>query len=232
MSEGTDLFLQYFGEIEKELDAILQNPSGKHQSFYFKVKDAQKKNSTIRRYREKLETFGDLRNFMSHNNQDNMVEPSKESLAQIKELHHKITRPLTAWEIAGKEVKMFKESDLLEKVLAMMVETQFTKFPVYRGNQFVGLLTENGIALWIAQHMHEKTISIAEIKVQDVLQKEESGKETVVFVSKDQTIDEINEYFSEPFMKVAFVTDNGKKEGEIKGIITAWDVFSSQLDVS
>jgi len=44
-------------------------------------------------------------------------------------------------------------SDSLSTVLRVIEKRYYSQFPVYDGNNFKGLLTENGITRWLAHHV-------------------------------------------------------------------------------
>lgn len=231
MPDLNDTFLDYFGAIENKLNTLISQSSGPPPSFYRKVELAQRKNPTVRHFQDELKTFGDLRNFLSHNNQDNYATPSNTSVKRIETIYKRIVQPATAYDKAGKDVRIVQETDSLRNVLDLILKTGFTHFPVYRGQEFKGLLTENGLTIWMAQNDQDGEVKTGSIQIKNVLPREEKvQKENVLFVSRNKAMDEVVEQFTEPHLRAVLVTENGKSSEKILGIITPWDVLDYQME--
>lgn len=231
MKEETKTFLRYFGEIEKELGKISGLENGRHLAFYEKVEEASGKLPVVRRFETELKTFGDLRNLLSHNNDVNIAVPSKQTIERIQYIWQNIAHPVTAMEIAHKHVVTFQEQDGLLDVLKIIDEERYTYFPIFDGQTFSGLLTDNGITYWVARHRKRETISLEDVKIRDVLMEDEK-KKNYRFVSRKESIFEVDDYFSDPLMEALFVTENGKESESLLGIITGWDILSRQIETT
>lgn len=229
LREQTRDFLRYFGEIEKELGKITGLDNGRHFAFYEKVEEASKKLPVIRRFETELKTFGDLRNLLSHNNASDIAVPSVKTVKRIETIWRNIAHPVTSMEMAHKDVVTLRDTDLLVDVLAAVDEKEFTHFPVYRGKEFLGLLTDNGITFWLARHRKHNSLTLDDVQIKDILDKDEK-RQNYRFVSRKQSIFEVDDYFGDPLMEALFVTENGKKSETILGIITGWDVLSHQIN--
>ena len=106
----------------------------------------------------------------------------------------------------------------------------FSQFPVFDGNNLVGIISENGITNYLAANIEEDVISISDITIQEVLEVDEQ-KELFDIVKQDKSIYDIEGIFIKrtktgrsPF--VLLVSKDGliNNPGEITGIITPWDL--------
>ena len=76
--------------------------------------------------------------------------------------------------------------------LKMIRKRDYSQFPAYEGERFRGLLTENGITRWLAQHVDTKfsLIELEDVSVKEVLQNVERLK-TYHFAATDSRVDDI-----------------------------------------
>lgn len=122
----------------------------------------------------------------------------------------------------------FQKRDSLDVVLETVREKRYTQFPVYKGDKFEGLLTENGVTFWLADKIDEDLFSIKETKISEILDKDEKNK-NYRFISRNKNIYEVQNYFNNHEIEALFVTDSGKEQQKILGIITSWDILNCNV---
>lgn len=228
VQQQTREFLKYFGEIEKELGKITGLDNGHHTTFTHKIEKARKRVPVIRRYETELKTFGDLRNLLSHNNDLDIAVPSEKTVKRIERIWRHLVQPVTAMDVAHKNVSIFQDTDTLVELLKTMDENKYTHFPIYHNQRYLGLLTDNGLAYWLARH-RDRQISLENVFVKDVFDDDEK-KKNYRFVARKESIFDVDDYFKDPLMEALFVTENGKPTETILGIITGWDILSHQIN--
>jgi predicted transcriptional regulator len=122
---------------------------------------------------------------------------------------------------------MVSTQDTLARVLKVINERDYSQFPVYKGDEFRGLLTENGITRWLAHHVVD-TLSLVElddIYIEDVLRSEEERK-NYQFVPRSMLVDDVSASFaSEASLEAVLITSNGKHTEKLLGIVTRWDIL-------
>nr|WP_319215110.1 CBS domain-containing protein [uncultured Trichococcus sp.] len=225
MKSSNEAFLDYFNDIESFFNKEYKPNRGKsYYSFYELVENASRYDSFVKRKRNDFQILGDLRNFLSHGNQSDLVLVNEESLNLIKAIHEQLLKPKTAFDIRSGDVKFFKETTPLSAVLETIRNTDLTQFPIKDGKGKVrGLLTENGITHWLSQHAHEATVSIDGTLARDILVLDEN-KNNFAFIKKDATIYEAEAQFDNQKIDALLVTHSGKNTENLLGIITRFDL--------
>ncbi|CZQ94598.1 CBS domain-containing protein [Trichococcus collinsii] len=225
MSSNNEAFMGYFNDIESFFNKEYKPDRGKsYYSFYELVDNAARYDSYVKRVRDDFQILGDLRNFLSHGNQSDLVLVNEAALNMIKSIHEQLLKPKTTFDIKSNDVKFFKETTPLPAVLETIRNTDLTQFPIKDGNgKVIGLLTENGITHWLSQYAHEASISIAGTLARDILVLDEN-KNNFAFIKKDATIYEAEAQFDNQKIDALLVTDSGKNTENLLGIITRFDL--------
>ena len=74
MKGNNEAFLDYFNDIESFFNKEYKPNRGKsYYSFYELVENAARYDSYVKRKRDDFQILGDLRNFLSHGNQSDLV---------------------------------------------------------------------------------------------------------------------------------------------------------------
>ena len=225
MNSNNEAFMGYFNDIESFFNKTYKPNRGKsYYSFYELVENAARYDSLVKRKRDDFQILGDLRNFLSHGNQSDLVLVNEESLTMIKAIHEQLLKPKTAFDIKSDDVKFFKETTPLSAVLETIRNTDLTQFPIKDGKgKVMGLLTENGITHWLSQHAHEATVSIGGTLARDILVLDDN-KDNFAFVKKDASIYEAEALFDNQKIDALLVTHSGKNTENLLGIITRFDL--------
>jgi predicted transcriptional regulator len=117
---------------------------------------------------------------------------------------------------------------MLKEVWDTIIETDYSQFPVYQDQKFVGLITEQRIARRVTT---------------DVLAQESIGDEVELdmavvirigwvsneykFLPRSATVEEaIEEFRSIPRIEAILITQNGKESEKLLGIVTMSDLVS------
>jgi len=226
----SEKFLEKFKKLEKSLREMVNKP--KYIPFWELVKEARKINPVVEEYQEDLRELAELRNGIVHTPKGKIIaEVSDFAIELIQEIYQKITKPPTAFEIASRPVYCCQLEDSLLSQLKVMREKIYTHVPVYNGEKFVGVLSENSIFNWYCDVGQKISIS-SKTKVKEIkpyLDIHNRENEYFEFVKKDENAYKIKKWFSQAIKKnkrlgAVFVTKDGTPKGEMLGIITAWDL--------
>lgn len=218
----------YFNDIEEFFNEKYKPDRGKsYYSFYELVSNASRQNRYVYLNKDTFQILGDLRNFLSHGNQNDLVIVTDEALKLIEDVHTQVLRPKTAFDIKSNDVAFFQESSTLAAILELIKIKDYTKFPVKNDEkEIVGLLTSNGITHWLSQHAEAKTFSIDDTTARDILALDEN-KNNFSFIKQDATIYEAEAEFKDKNIEALLVTQNGKNIEPILGIITRFDIVET-----
>ncbi len=228
-------FLALFNQIDKHLDKILWLDM--YLPYNEKLKRVISGNYTIswfiKLHQFQLRYFGEIRNQITHwikLDGHTYVYPAPYAITQLAEYADNIKRPPKCIDIFGKPVFTCKPSDKLEKIIQTMQEKNYSHIPVYQKNiaknenKYLWVLTESNILGWMAKNMWKRDLNT--IRVEDL--ELENEKDYIIFVKKKANIYEIDELFTikkQNNQKIwaVLITENGKKNEPLLGIITAGD---------
>src|SRR5699024_8555292 len=96
--------------------------------------------------------------------------------------------------IFSKQVFTFQETDSLADMLMMFREKDLSKFPIYEENIYKGLLTQKGIAKWLANNESDPHLA-GKTSIGEVLPFE--GEETYKFIANKVSVYRAVEIFRE-----------------------------------
>jgi CBS domain-containing protein len=108
--------------------------------------------------RDALTAYASLRNAIAHGRYFNgrpIADPVPEVVEGIERLRDLLERPPKALSaVSGQQVKTVHPDDDLQSALSLIGGFDFSQLPVY-GEEYVGLLTTNAIARWLAAQLDE-----------------------------------------------------------------------------
>jgi predicted transcriptional regulator len=126
-----------------------------------------------------------------------------------------------------RQVETTTPDDSLAGVLRRIREKDYSQFPVYDGEKFRGLLTENGITRWLAHRVSKEMslVELDEVPIRQVLPEEEK-RQNWLFVARDKTVHEAKALFAaKELLEAVLITQSGNRTEKLIGIITRWDVL-------
>lgn len=138
-----------------------------------------------------------------------------------------------AIDIATREKEIYKVGldKKIGEVIKQMSRQKFTHVPVIDGDNFVGVFSENSLLELIADGKFSPEIKVGDIKeyLTDI-----EGADEYEFLAVDADFHQVHYLFNEYIEKgkrlgVVFLTAGGQPSAEIKGLITAWDLYKGSL---
>lgn len=237
MVSRAERFLVAFNAIEQSLKEQLDLK--RHFSFARMIEFGRKKHPLIEKYEVDLKKFAELRNVIVHERVSPgfiIAEPHLTIVEKIESIRNQITKPKKVFPNYEKHVRSLKTNDSIETVLSLVQRHRYSQFPVYdeESNQFVGLLTNNGIANWFSHHVGGDdsvlNCSLNEVEIKEVLSFEKHVN-NVLFVDKKTYLFEVKEMFVHHLEKkmtrleAVLITETGRRNEKLLGIITPYDVI-------
>lgn len=228
--KNSDRFLASFNTIEKMLKRYSNHD--RYVPFQRLVDLSGKSNAVIRKYRDDLKEFADLRNAIVHERTNPhyvIAEPHDSIVVQIESIERELASPLKVIPFFQREVKSFRSDDSIADVLKTIQAYAYSQFPIYENGIFKGVLSENGITYWLAKKVLEDIISFSETTIGEVLSYQEDLN-NYKFADKNTSIYEVQEIFQLPVYRdipkldAVLITEHGKPDEALLGIITVWDI--------
>lgn len=228
MPQNAEKFLDIFNQIEKHLKSKYNN--GYYMPFGDLVRKASAKEGVIKRFRDDLFTYSDLRNVMVHNSRVNgkiIANPLDEIVSNIELIWDKIQHPKKV-SVFKKKVHYCFSDDNLSKALQYMREYKISQIPILEKGEIIDVLSSNHIADWLAT---KETVSSSESVISDVLANAERNHNFEI-ISGDLSVYDAAEIYKNSYMKqpanwyydALVITPMGKKTEQMIGIIVLKDI--------
>lgn len=233
-------------DLFKELEEIIRkkcNVSGiitENTTLDFQIKELSKKNSVVRKYQDELMIIKQVRNINTHQRNDKygyVVCPNPDMNIKLKTIIDEIKNPPTIYNsnICVKRQNMYCRNidDTIEETIKVMIEKVYTHIPIFENDVLVGVFSENTLLDIVNK---ETGILIGKDTTfrafQDYLKIENHSSEEFKFISRNKNIYDIEDIFKDYFTRnkrlgCVYITENGKENEKILGMLTAWDIFGN-----
>lgn len=225
-------FLHIFTDIEKLLWEGLGHPPGDRSEASALVRQYLERNPYWKREARSLDHLRQIQNFLTHEQSLEYGYPvavTSRSLKRLVAIRQALASPLPISKNHKKEVLRVTASDSLAHALRLAFEKQFSQFPVSDNGQFRGLITENVITRWLGRQLHKSKAlgDLERVDVRSLLREKEPDRRDVPifrFTSLDTPeVDVMSLFLRHPALEVVLLTETGKRNSEIEGIVTQWD---------
>ena len=186
---------------------------------------------------QELDYIRDVRNLLTHRpriGEFYAVEPTDAMLSLLEKLIDRLEHPLSAIRIAVPLEEVLSASldspvlDSLEK----MYKRAFSHMPILEDGKVAGVFSGSSL-LNCVLYKHIRCSGDLKFRdIKDTFTFDQHPSETFRFVSRDTLVSDISDMFDETLQQeerigMIFVTENGKSDEELLGIITAWDVAAA-----
>ena len=227
MDDLTSRFLDAFTKIEKRVRKI--SDANKYTTFNDLVEKAINQERSVRRLRDQLKAFGDLRNFLVHeySSTQPLAVPSESTVLRIEVIRDELISPAKLAELFRHPVATCAPTDPIGVATKQMHDGSFSQLPVYSGNTLMGLLTSETVARWLAGQLADGQGILEERPVQDVMRHEE-GTHSYVVMGRNATVDDALSEFDDhmhagKMLDAIILTEHGNERERPIGIVTATD---------
>jgi len=232
-----------FLNIYNELDAIMRKwlNCGENVSHMYIIDQLGQRRGPVGTHKEELKLYARLRNAIIHNPYSETIDPIAEPHVTIvkryAELKEKILNPPKVLAIAVPASKIYSTTmdDYALQIMRVMDKKVYTYVPVLDANgQIVGVFSESAVFSYLVKNEVCKVGADTIIKeFEEVIPIESHASETFEFVTPKTTLAEVQDLFEHGLTErqrlgVVYVTDSGKRAGQLLGMITAWDLAGSQ----
>lgn len=179
-----------------------------------------------------LKLFAELRNVAVH--MQSLVNPafvpSAKAVERLEQIRDRLLSPPLAGSAFRRKVVTVGPGDSLATILDLVRQHDFSQFPVYDGATLSGLLTENGITRWLAQHVDSNgsLVELVDHSVSDAL-KDDRKSANFKLVGREVPVDVVQDMFADHAnLEAVIVTNSGKPTETPLGIATQWDMARLQ----
>jgi CBS domain-containing protein len=222
------LFLKKYKQLEKRLKTI-SGLSSDTTNFRDLISISKKKNLIIKHKENQIWDLYGLRNVLAHSDRDKYIAKINSVAFNIlDEIIDNIDNPPSARDVFCCEVYCASIDNSIDDVLLKMKNRLFTHIPVYDGKRFLGILSETTLLYWLVDN--QNNIQLLKKKVDSINPRYFNLSENQYkFVSPNTSIFEIFNMFENSISKnerlgSVLISKSGTRNGQLLGIVTAWDM--------
>jgi predicted transcriptional regulator len=224
----SEAFLAIFSEVEKWLR--VSAGADKTISFYQLVEVNALSNPIVRRYKDDLKEYADLRNAIVHERSDGHViaEPNERAVSNFDRIKVALLKPPKVIPQFQMQVRTRASEESIGSALTDMREGSFSQLPVVKSGSVVALLTSETVVRWLASELANDIVSLQETPIHAVLEHVED-EDHYCFLSRNASLHEVITKFEEftsrgKDLDAILITDSGKPDQKLLGILTVYDL--------
>jgi predicted transcriptional regulator len=188
---------------------------------------------------QRLRRLAEIRNLLTHQrgvDQGYPIAVAPRSLEDLRQLVEQLRNPEPVSLRFRMKVVSVSPNHSLAAVLELAFRNGFSQFPVMDEERFCGLITENEIVRWLGRSASRAgtTVDLSAVTVRTVLKEKDPflrGIPIFCFVKLDVSVEEVMGKFSnQPALEAVLLTESGRKDGPLEGIVTQWDAARFATD--
>ena len=207
---NAERFLNAYAQCEKKLAELAEQP--KYIPFSQLVARCANRSRVIAINQQSLREY---------NEKEIIAEPCDSVTEDIERIAKLLTEPHDILKYASMPVKTVHIDTSIRDAFQLMQEMDTSKIPVYKGQNFVGMITLDEIAKVAMQGRTDNTV------VSDIISSAKNAR--VVFTSKSNNVDVVLRYFDKArdegiTLLAILITESGKPSEKPIGIITTADL--------
>lgn len=227
-----DRFETAYNRVDRELMRLAgESPEGRKRSFTSLVRHVAARRAALRPMEEFLFEVGRLRNAIVHGRYDgqgSLAIPTEGTVRKLEQVDAMLAAPNRLLPRFARAVTRLDADRSLADTLALVRTTGYARFPVYRGDEFLGLLTANGITRHVAglELRDGCTGDLRTVTVGEVLERDHR-RDLVRFLPEFATLDDaIHAFASDHRLDCVIVTRDGTAHRPPLTLITSRDLFN------
>ncbi len=230
----SERFIMAYNRIDKQLQKRAR--LDRYVGFSQLVRRVARNDSMFAQFADDLLEYAELRNAIVHELVEPeriIAEPHPSVVEHIEQIAAIVEKPPLVIPKFQREVHTVCSEDSILEVMAIIREHGYTQFPVYdKDGRFQGLLTDRCIARWLTFELEKVMVKVIEdIAVADVMAYDKTRGDNVSFLPQTATVFDAYSEFEYhllsdyPRLEALLITRHGRKDEELLGIITPWDIF-------
>lgn len=227
---NSDSFLETFSALE----AWLRRKANAERSvsFHELVERVARTDRAVRRCKDDLKEFADLRNAIVHERTDGHViaEPNSRAVADFERIRSALLNPSTVIPRFQIPVLSRGASESIGIAVSDMRAGDFSQLPVLSDGRVIGLLTAETVVRWLASEFNNDLVSLWDTTIEKVLPHVEDPNH-YCFLSRKATLLDALSCFEDfasrgKDLDAILVSHDGRPEQQLLGILTVYDLPS------
>lgn len=180
----------------------------------------------IKQHFEALDSYADLRNVLVHEKYDHVVlaQPSDHVIKHFNWIYESILTPITLKELMQKDVISLHAHDTFESLLNTIQLYGYTHYPIFEGNQCLGVFTDSGVTHALANTPFDALKDLYQTPIKSLISYDEHIDD-VLIVTEDTSIFDVFDMLQQQQKTIETVLISTQKElthkSQIKGLIVS-----------
>ena len=228
--ERVERFEAAYNRIDHRLTEFTEQQGRRRKHpFASKLRATANRYRRMKKYVDFLLEIGELRNAIVHGRTDNdyfIAVPNEDVVLNLEKIEQRMFSPESVNSKFVKKVTVLQSDQSLNDVLKLIRSDGYSRYPVYDGKSFVGLLTTNGLARWLASHVNDGIVdsNLQTVSISEVLEADHR-KEAVAFVTRKALIDDVETMFTNRHpLEAVIITEHGRTHETPIGLIGPADI--------
>lgn len=232
---NSDKFLIIYNDLDKHMRECLQVKAGTPNSYL--INQMAKNNRSFAKHKEDLLAFSRLRNAIIHNpfkkDADPIAEPHENVVKLYEDIKNQLTCPPSALSTVAVPRRNIYATSMESKVIDVMnimLNKSFSHVPVLHDDRIVGIFSDTTFFSYVSKNKDLTITRETLIKdFNDFIDIHGNVSEYYEFVEKSTLLIDVEEMFQRNLkdnkrLAVVFITENGKQNERLLGLITVWDL--------
>ena len=234
MDEKSSTFLRLYNDLDETLRERYQGEDGFSYVARYASELRRSPSFSVAARGRKIDEIREIRNLLVHDldmNADCLLSISDSTIELLQNELRLLLNPKTAYQVATPVSKLIRAEgeDLVPSLLAKMNERGYMQLPCLDNkNRLLGVLSPNAILVFLSRGgVFHEGLRLKEI--QGYLPIEKHICEHYAFLPRLATEEEASALYHDFYQKgkklaMVFVTEHGKPEEAVIGILTAYDI--------
>lgn len=228
--QNNEVFIEKYKQLENIIERKYSLQTGQSPFVYIE------RLSQFSKYRDKIQYCREVRNFLQHEpkiNNSFAIYASDEMINLLDELINIITNPKRCKDVCIKINDIFYKglNNSVSESMLQMSHGKYYHIPILENQILKGVFSSNSLFEYIIK---ERKFSLDKnlkfIDIIDYIDIKGNTSERYYFMKYNDLAEKAKEIFEENYKKanrvsIIFLTDNGKSNEKVKGMITLYDVI-------
>lgn len=231
-SELSNRFINTYNELSEYMEKYLNYKDYRSHTQMLNI--MSKKNHTVRTYYDELRTFANLRNIIVHDSTSKynpIADPHIEVVQRYESILKELKDPPTAFGMStkAKDLVFASPNMRLKECIKIMHDKDFTYMPISQSMQLVGVLSGDSVFTYMRKN--QTTTVHDDFRIKDLGDAIKTHMdERYSFVSKNTSLIDVTQMYVNDIqdgkrLGAVFVTEHGREDERILGMISAWDLI-------
>ncbi len=227
--ESDELLDRFLSAVEEIVEILSKRYNREFKGIGEAIRTAKdRKDPVVQNNFSLLRTLADLRNAIQHGDRKQgkpVAIPREDIVELIETLEKQIRQAPQVKDHMIKDVDVLSSNHSLADAAAEIIKYNISQMPVYDGRQYIGLFTTNAMARWVSKHIDIDGVLMAEkVTVAEILECAEENEKEKFYKPTTPVHEVCSDLGSADGPVACLITTDGKKTGQLQGLVTRFDV--------